>query len=153
LQSICHPLLTTSLLLSRYCVVIYCAVLCCAVLLCVPRHLTYPLYPRSQDIRRKEAEFSEKAMKRRDDRKWINLQIQQNERTRMLELESREQENVAMRSMMAKYKQEDGTTAMWCCYAAVLLFAIFFFFLDGFLSIPCCFAFDLIVALSLLYCF
>lgn len=42
-----------------------------------------------------------------EDRKVINIQIEERQRARLLELEAREQENQAMRNLMEKYEAED----------------------------------------------
>ena len=52
-----------------------------------------------------------KVLKRQEDRQVITQQIKERERTRMLDIESREQENIAMRNLMEKYKEEDATAA------------------------------------------
>jgi hypothetical protein len=67
---------------------------------------------RVKDIKRREEEESYKKAKRIEDRKVINQQIAERERERMLALEAREQENLAMRNLMKKYKDEDTNDAI-----------------------------------------
>jgi hypothetical protein len=66
---------------------------------------------RISEIQKREEEESEKRRKRYDDRKVITEQIELRERQRMLELEAREQENLAMRALMKKYEDEDVVAA------------------------------------------
>jgi hypothetical protein len=66
---------------------------------------------RLKDIRRREEEENYKKSKRVEDRKVINEQIDARQRTRLLELEAREQENQAMRNLMKKYEDEDRHNA------------------------------------------
>lgn len=66
---------------------------------------------RLKDIRDREAEESSKRTKRITDRSVINEQIAQRQRDRMLQLEAREQENIAMRNLMKSYEDEDRTNA------------------------------------------
>jgi len=67
---------------------------------------------RIKDIKRREEEESYKKAKRIEDRKVINQQIAERERERMLTIEAREQENLAMRNLMKKYKEEDTNDAI-----------------------------------------
>ena len=55
---------------------------------------------RIKDIQRREEEEKEKRVKRVEDRKVLNDQIAQRQRQRLLQVEAREQENVAMRNTM-----------------------------------------------------
>jgi len=71
---------------------------------------------RVKDIKRREEEESYKKAKRIEDRKVINQQIAERERERMLALEAREQENLAMRNLMKKYKDEDTNDAIKKAY-------------------------------------
>jgi len=66
---------------------------------------------RLKDIQHRDATEKAKVSKRLEDRKVISEQIAQRERARMLEIEGREQENVAMRNLMEKYRQEDEEIA------------------------------------------
>lgn len=66
---------------------------------------------RITDIQRREQEEAEKRRKRFEDRKVITEQIEMRDRQRMLELEAREQENLAMRGLMKKYEDEDAVMA------------------------------------------
>lgn len=66
---------------------------------------------RLKDIQRQEEEAESKKNKRKNDRKYINQQIAERERARMIELEVREQENHIMRETMAKYKDQDNEVA------------------------------------------
>lgn len=63
---------------------------------------------RLKDIQRREEEENAKRLKRVEDRKVINEQIDDRQRSRMLALEAREQENQAMRGLMKKYADEDA---------------------------------------------
>lgn len=71
---------------------------------------------RVKDIKRREEEESYKKAKRIEDRKVINQQIAERERERMLAIEAREQENLAMRNLMKKYKDEDTNDAIKKAY-------------------------------------
>ena len=66
---------------------------------------------RIKDIQRREEEEKYKLVKRFDDRKVINEQIEARQRTRMLAVEAREQENQSMRDLMSKYAEEDRLAA------------------------------------------
>lgn len=66
---------------------------------------------RLRDIERREREESEKQNKRIEDRKVINDQIAERQRMRLIAAEAREQENLAMKALMAKYKEEDELKA------------------------------------------
>lgn len=66
---------------------------------------------RLEDIKRREAAENVKIAKRLNDRKHINKQIDDRERTRMLQKELKEQENQAMRKLMESYKDEDEAQA------------------------------------------
>ena len=66
---------------------------------------------RIKDIQRREEEEKEKRVKRVEDRKVLNDQIAQRQRQRLLQVEAREQENVAMRNTMQKYAQDDLVAA------------------------------------------
>jgi hypothetical protein len=66
---------------------------------------------RLKDIQRREEEEMMKRTKRIEDRSVINDQIAARQKTRLLQLEAREQENVAMRNLMKKYEQEDQQAA------------------------------------------
>lgn len=66
---------------------------------------------RLKDIQHRDSVEQAKVLKRQEDRQVITQQIKERERTRMLDIESREQENIAMRNLMEKYKEEDATAA------------------------------------------
>jgi hypothetical protein len=66
---------------------------------------------RLKDLDRRESEEREKITKRAKDREVITEQIKVREKMRLLELEAREQEGVAMRSTMAKHLEEDKRNA------------------------------------------
>jgi len=66
---------------------------------------------RLRDIERREKEEAEKQRKRIEDRKVINEQIAERQRMRLIAAEAREQENLAMKALMAKYKEEDVVKA------------------------------------------
>lgn len=66
---------------------------------------------RIKDIQRREEEEKYKRTKRVEDRKVINVQIAEREKKRLLELELRELENVAMKDLMKRYQDEDVITA------------------------------------------
>jgi hypothetical protein len=66
---------------------------------------------RIQDIKQREEDEHFKQTKRFEDRKVINEQIAARERMRMLALEAREQENMAMRNLMKRYEDEDRENA------------------------------------------
>eukprot|EP01040_Poterioochromonas_malhamensis_P005596 gene5597-6015_t len=66
---------------------------------------------RIKDLHRREEEENYKKTKRFEDRKVINEQIESRQRTRMIQLEAREQENQAMRNLMQRYEEEDRNAA------------------------------------------
>lgn len=66
---------------------------------------------RLKDIQRREEEERLKRVKRVEDRKVINEQIAARERERMLAMEARELENMAMRELMERYKRDDERAA------------------------------------------
>ena len=66
---------------------------------------------RLKDLDRRETEEREKILKRAKDREVITEQIQAREKMRLMELEAREQESQAMRSLMAKHLEEDKRNA------------------------------------------
>lgn len=66
---------------------------------------------RLKDIVRREEEENAKRVKRVEDRKVINEQIEARQRLKLLQLEAREQENLAMRNTMKKYAEEDEVNA------------------------------------------
>lgn len=66
---------------------------------------------RMKDIQRREEEEAFKRMKRVQDRKVISEQIESRRGMKVLAAEARENENAAMRAMMAKYSEEDARAA------------------------------------------
>lgn len=66
---------------------------------------------RIKDIQRREEEEKEKRAKRVEDRQVLNEQIAQRQRLRLLQVEARDQENVAMRNTMKKYEEDDKVAA------------------------------------------
>lgn len=66
---------------------------------------------RLKDLRRREEEELAKRTKRVQDRSVINEQIAARQKAHLLELEAREQENLAMRALMAKFQSEDQVAA------------------------------------------
>ena len=66
---------------------------------------------RLKDLDMREAEEKFKITKRHKDREVITEQIEARHRMRLMELEAREQESVAMRQMMAKHLEEDQRNA------------------------------------------
>lgn len=66
---------------------------------------------RLKDIQRREEEERYKKVKRVEDRKVIDEQIEARQRARLLSLEAREQENQSMRNLMKRYEDEDRLNA------------------------------------------
>ncbi len=66
---------------------------------------------RLKEIQRREQEAEEKLLKRVKDRDVINEQIEVRRRMKVLEMEAQEQEKIAMRNTMSKYKEEDAAIA------------------------------------------
>lgn len=66
---------------------------------------------RLKDLQLREEEEKMKKIKRVEDRKVINDQIAFREKQKLLQLEAREQENIAMRKLMDRYAEEDVKNA------------------------------------------
>ena len=66
---------------------------------------------RLNDLERRERIEKDKTRKRMEDRKVLTQQIAMRERARMLEAEAREQESLAIKARMDKYKDEDAEVA------------------------------------------
>lgn len=63
---------------------------------------------RLKDIQFREQDERDKRTKRMEDRKTINEQIDERHRKKLMDAESKEQENVIMKNQMKKYKDEDA---------------------------------------------
>eukprot|EP00607_Mallomonas_marina_P006858 CAMPEP_0182427666 /NCGR_PEP_ID=MMETSP1167-20130531/18959_1 /TAXON_ID=2988 /ORGANISM="Mallomonas Sp, Strain CCMP3275" /LENGTH=495 /DNA_ID=CAMNT_0024610065 /DNA_START=74 /DNA_END=1561 /DNA_ORIENTATION=+ len=66
---------------------------------------------RLKDLARREEEENKKRGKRVEAKKVIVDQIDERHRTKLLEAEAREQENLQMRALMQKYEEEDKSAA------------------------------------------
>ena len=63
---------------------------------------------RLKEIQRREQEEQEKIFKRVSDRQTITDQIRDRERQKLMMLEAKEQENIAMKHTMKRYEEEDN---------------------------------------------